>query len=249
MQRVRAVVKDLLHAELVRIEAESDVASLEARNSDMTRLLKEKEREEATLKVETVRVKRLAVEHRQAAFDTMQELDEDMQIMQRAFLERYEDPTMDQLEAEATSTRGRLELVSPGDPRVLAEYEKRAGEIEEAGRLLTSVDSIVEEKGRKIDETRARWEPRVDRLVERISKAFTYNFEQIGCAGSVAVHKDEAYSKWAILIQVRFRYILPPRLFSTERADIQGAERASNSHSSTRSASPAASAPSARSST
>jgi hypothetical protein len=48
----------------------------------------------------------------------------------------------------------------------------------------------------------------VDQLISQINDAFSYNFEQISCAGEVGVHKDEDFEKWAIEIKVKFRYVV-----------------------------------------
>ena len=57
----------------------------------------------------------------------------------------------------------------------------------------------------KIKEIRDVWEPKLDQLISEINDAFSYNFQQINCAGEVGVNKDVDFDKWAIEIKVRFR--------------------------------------------
>jgi chromosome segregation ATPase len=205
MQRVRAAVKDLLRVELLLIEADSELAALEARNRDVIRLLEEKRKEDDALRVERDRLRAIAKKHQDKAREIQASIADDLRLIQDAFWEREPRPTVDELEAETTSARQRIELVSPGDPRILAEYEERARKIEAGVAKLAQLEAEAEERDRRIADIRGKWEPRLDRLVARISSAFAYNFEQIRCAGRVSVHKDDEFDKWAILIHVKFR--------------------------------------------
>jgi chromosome segregation ATPase len=205
MQRVRAAVKDLLRVELLLIEADSELAALEARNRDVIRLLEEKRKEDDALKTERDRLKAIVRKHQEKACEIEASIADDLRLIQHGFWEREPRPTVDELEAETTSTRQRIELVSPGDPRILAEYEERARKIERGAAQLAQLEAEAEERDRSIADIRGKWEPRLDRLVARISSAFAYNFEQIRCAGKVGVHKDDDFDKWAIHIHVRFR--------------------------------------------
>jgi chromosome segregation ATPase len=206
MQRVRTAVKELLRVELVLMEAESDRIQLETRNRDVIRLLEEKRRELAEVKVETKRLFKIYESHHRMYQNIVQELDADAQTIHAELMQRTPKIEMDELEADITSARQRIELVSPGNPRILAEYQKRARDIEQQAAELARTESEEGELGRRIADIRGRWEPRLDRLVARISDAFAFNFEQIRCAGQVSLHKDEDdFEKWAILIHVKFR--------------------------------------------
>jgi chromosome segregation ATPase len=206
MQRVRAAVKDLLRVELLLIEADSELAALEERNRDVIRLLEEKKNENDALRAERERLGDVARKHRVRSEEIKASVPDDVRaIFEDFFYNRVPRPTPDELEAETTSTRQRIELVSPGDPRVLAEYEERAKKIEEHEAQLAKLEADAEARDARIAVLRGRWEPRLDRLVKRISAAFAHNFAQIRCAGEVSVQKEDEFDKWAILIHVRFR--------------------------------------------
>jgi chromosome segregation ATPase len=211
MQRVRTAVKDLIRVELVLVEADSDRRAFENRNRDIIRVLDEKREEVRTLQAEKKRLFALYSRYHSQYQDIINDIDEDTRRIHQEIVERVPKPDLDELDAEITSTRQRIELVSPGNPRVLGEYQRRARKIEEHAAELARAEAEAEELGRRVAEIRGRWEPRLDRLVARISAAFAYNFEQIRCAGQVSVHKDEEdFEKWSILIHVKFRCV--PRL-------------------------------------
>jgi chromosome segregation ATPase len=98
-------------------------------------------------------------------------------------------------------------MVHGGNPQILQEFEKRASDIERAKRKLENIENELVELQQKIDEIRQKWEPELDQLIGQISDAFSENFEKINCAGQVEVYKEEDdFNKWAIQIQVKFRY-------------------------------------------
>jgi structural maintenance of chromosomes protein 5 len=72
----------------------------------------------------------------------------------------------------------------------------------------------IEELGRSITEYRLIWEPRLDKMVNRVSVAFGEAFKSIGCAGEVLLSKSgddekdpptDDFEKWEIHIKVQFR--------------------------------------------
>jgi hypothetical protein len=114
---------------------------------------------------------------------------------------------LDEYEAEIDSTKARLEMVDGGNPQILHEFEKRAGDIEKAKYKLEKIENDLLELQQNINEVRQKWEPELDQLIGQISDAFSDNFAKINCAGQVEVYKeDDDFNKWAIQIQVKFRY-------------------------------------------
>jgi chromosome segregation ATPase len=116
-----------------------------------------------------------------------------------------DDFSIDDLEAEITTLEQRLELVHGGNPRIIEEFHKRAETIRTLTVQTEELTAAIVDLDDKIQTIRARWEPTLDELIGKISSAFGYNFEQIGCAGQVDIHKDEDFSQWAIRIHVKFR--------------------------------------------
>jgi structural maintenance of chromosomes protein 5 len=96
-------------------------------------------------------------------------------------------------------------VVEVNNPQALEEYEKWSRRIEQEQADHKAKEERLLEVTERMTTLRGQWEPRVDELVERINEAFSYNFEQISCAGEVGVHKEEDFAKWAIEIKVRFR--------------------------------------------
>jgi len=108
-----------------------------------------------------------------------------------------------------------LDYVHEGNSGALREFESRKAKIDKLAFRLRESEKKLETYTRTIARIREKWEPVLDKLIQEISTAFSYNFEQIGCAGEVGVHKDDDFDLWSIEIKVKFRYAL---LSSSEQA-------------------------------
>ncbi|KAI9768913.1 MAG: Structural maintenance of chromosomes protein 5 [Geoglossum simile] len=195
---------DLLQAEVILIEANSDLEVLTDRNQSVKDTLETK-RKEADSAVrdheETSKAAKRLIEECQGIIS-----DSGLTPEEHAFLGALpEGQSEEDLETEIESERARLELLHHGNPNVIREYESRKKQLEKLE------DSIGKDAGKLADieyaitEIREKWEPGLDTLVKSISEAFSESFEQIGCAGEVGVHKDEDFDQWSIQIQVKFR--------------------------------------------
>ena len=114
-------------------------------------------------------------------------------------------PTTEDLDNEIAAITARLNLMAEGNPNAIKAYEKREEEIQILESKLETIVQRLEMIHTEIIEIREQWEPELDALIAKISDGFSYNFEQIGCAGQVGVYKDEDFEKWSIQIMVRFR--------------------------------------------
>ena len=93
----------------------------------------------------------------------------------------------------------------------------------------TNIDTIATQ----IKTYRDIWEPRLQSMVNRVSKAFSEAFKSIGCAGEVLLSKkagdrDNApdtdnFEKWSIEIKVKFRETEELQLLTGQRQS--GGER------------------------
>lgn len=190
----------------MHIEATSDVETLIERNSSVKTLLETKRREarELTKTVDDVRTEArrlmkicthlINVEGaEEPAFGTfLRELPTDVRGAQ--------------MEEELSSEKARLELMHEGNGGVIKEYEQRQKRVEALKAKEEDCNHALGELGEKITEIRSRWEPELDSLVARISRSFSYNMQQINCAGEVGIFKDEQdFDDWAIQIRVKFR--------------------------------------------
>lgn len=193
----------LHEAEIMLIEASSDVGILVQRNSSVKELLQNKQRE-----VDEINREKLA-----AAADAQRLLQDCRNLMTTAdeitaafFQTLPEGQSSEELEVEIESERARLELMHEGNGGVIREFEQRQKQIDSLKAKLEEINHSLGEFDEKIKELRDKWEPELDQLVGKISDSFSFNMQQISCAGEVAVFKDEDdFDQWAIQIRVKFR--------------------------------------------
>jgi structural maintenance of chromosomes protein 5 len=188
---------------------------LEERNSDIVRhqeeekeRLKEIEREAKTVK-ETAQRALKACEEITGAVD-----DETNQRLQAI----PDGLTLEALELDIASEESKLDFIQANNPNAIAQFERFQQSVTRLQAKVEEADQRLGKLQSKITKVRGKWEPQLDQLISTISDAFSYNFEQIGCAGEVGVEKTEDFEDWAIKIKVKFRYALPwffsPELYS-----------------------------------
>lgn len=195
---------ELFEAELLTIEAESELSTLKERNAEVTKLLEARKAEIKQLDRD-VRTQKIICEKLMKEF---KEARDNMSEEEDAFLEEWcrQNGSIVELNAEIESINGRIELLHEGNPGILQQYEKRQREIEKLEDRVNNFDAELARLNESISRIRGQWEPELEKLVSEISDAFSYNFAQIGCAGQVNVSKnDEDFSQWAIRIEVKFR--------------------------------------------
>jgi len=196
----------LYEAELWVIEAESDLNTLRERNSDIHRLLDERKAEIDRLKSDMDAQKALSNNILKEVIRLKQDMSEQDEAVLKEWSQR--EASLDDLNAEIEATNGRIELLHAGNPQLLQNYERRQRDIDKLETALNNFDTDLANVTNNISQLRERWEPELDRLVCEINDAFAHNFEQIGCAGQVGIEKcDDDFAKWAIRIEVKFRYV------------------------------------------
>ena len=214
LQKARAVLRHAEHVAVLRaaymsymnvqvraVEAASDFSCLQAKNAHLAEQLQEKQQHLGRI-MEDMQTQKAAGE---AALDAAKELMEDGSSRAERLHEMAKDKTLEDLQNEVSAERAKLELTRVVDSGVLDEYRRRARDIEQLQASMSAHTAGFEDTNEQIAEIRGRWEPRLDELIGRINDAFSYNFEQINCAGEVSVHKDDDFDKWAIDIRVKFR--------------------------------------------
>ena len=197
---IRSAYHELLEAELLLVEAKSDVAHLKDRNSEIVQRLEEEKKSLNVLKVELEEKKRDA----QRLFTEVKELSDEHR---QDSIAEARDRTAEVISQEISAERAKLEVIQANNPQALEEYENWARRIEKEKADHDVQETRLADLTEKITTLRSQGEPRLDELVGQINDAFSYNFEQISCAGEVGVHKDEEFDKWAIEIKVKFRYV------------------------------------------
>ncbi|KAI9841244.1 MAG: Structural maintenance of chromosomes protein 5 [Sclerophora amabilis] len=224
VEKLQLLHSELFQAEIMHLEASSDVEVLRSRNSAVRDMLEAKRREVGEIARESETVSQAAKRHLGECQKVLS--DQSSSDEYRQFISTLpEEQTPEDLETEIAAEKARLELVHEGNPNAIAEYENRQRTIDKLREKLEEMEERLEAMQAGITEIRDKWEPELDGLVRKISDAFAYSFEKIGCAGHVDVYKDEEdFDQWAIQIQVKFRENEPLSLLTSHRQS--GGERA-----------------------
>lgn len=199
---IRTAYHAMLEAQLLLLEARSDVAYLRDKNVEIKQRLDEEQSNIDTFVQEQAVKKTTAAAALRAV--TNIDMDEDTQL---EYANRTETLKEEDVENEIEAEEAKLTLITANNENALREYESWTAKIQKERADHESQEARVQALEEKIARVRGQWEPRLDELVGRINDAFSYNFEQISCAGEVGVHKDEDFEKWAIEIRVKFRYV------------------------------------------
>lgn len=203
VENLRQQHQSLHEAEIMLIEASSDLALLIERNSSVNDMLESKRSELQTIIRETEAVSTEARRLLQVCTKLMETND---QSLHNFFSTMPEGQTIEELELEIESERNKLELLHEGNGGVIREFEERQRKIDALKANLEDIRHGLAELDEKIKEIRGQWEPELDGLVKKISDSFSFNMKQINCASEVGLFKDEEdFDQWAIQIRVKFR--------------------------------------------
>jgi chromosome segregation ATPase len=200
---LNSIHNKIIEAEIRLIEASSELEVLVDQNRSIKETLEQKQREVQDMTRETARLKQEATN----ALDEVKRISAENAGIDEFIHSLPENQTIEELEADIESERAKLELVHEGNPNAIREFEARQRKIDDLKEKVDRVDEKLVQIDEGIAELRGKWEPELDMLVKEISDAFALNFEKIGCAGEVMVHKEgEDFDQWAIQIKVKFRY-------------------------------------------
>lgn len=202
-EKLRAALDDLLEAEFRLLEAASDVETLKERNAGIAQQLDDERRLVQQVEKDASDAKATAARALEVCKAILVEEDADPEYFKTL------DPslTMEALQNDIDTERAKLDYIHDGNSGALKEFEIRQVNMERLAAKIQESERRLEKFSRKIAEVREKWEPELDKLISEISDAFSYNFEQIGCAGEVGVHKDDDFDLWSIEIKVKFRYV------------------------------------------
>lgn len=207
VENIRHCHEELLEAEIQLIEARSDVEALQERNSEIVQMLAQEEELVRAAEAEA----KAAHETATRAIKVCKAIQAECTVEESEHFTAIPDETrVEDLEMEIAAEEAKLDYIHASNPNAIRDFEKRKAEIEKLKDKLTDDQAKLERYGSQITRIRGQWEPELDKLIEEISDAFSYNFEQIGCAGQVGIHKDEDFDQWAIEIKVKFRYARSP---------------------------------------
>ncbi|KAF2116844.1 P-loop containing nucleoside triphosphate hydrolase protein [Lophiotrema nucula] len=199
---LRQAHESLLEADIRLVEANSEVDTVKAEQDGILRAIEAsmanlediKKRNKAAVRDYNARVVNFN--------DEMDKLTEE----ERELIDEYAQiESLNELQTQIEMVEAKLQMMAGGDPNAVRAYEKRKAEIERVQQKLEEIAAALSATAEEIAEIRTQWEPQLDEMVSKISDGFSHNFQRIGCAGQVAVYKDEDFEKWSIQIQVRFR--------------------------------------------
>ncbi|EON68806.1 hypothetical protein W97_08064 [Coniosporium apollinis CBS 100218] len=197
---------ELFEAEVLEIEAASEVETLRERNTEISRLLEVRRAEVKAIEAEASRIHNTAKQALERVKRYNQEQTPEEQVIVSAWYNSLgEKASSEDLAAEIESVNARLELTHDGNPEIIQQFETREKQIKRLEEKLATSTAELEKLDADIAALRAKWEPQLDTLVAQISEAFSDNFAKIGCAGEVGIHKDDDFDQWAIQIRVSFR--------------------------------------------
>ncbi|EXJ77994.1 hypothetical protein A1O3_09153 [Capronia epimyces CBS 606.96] len=244
---VRVKLASLLEADVMLVEAISDVAALRAQNEEITSAITQKSAEEAEAKSVHKREYERATQVLEAvhrvraqAGTLVEEKGEGGLLEVFQFVAGIQQE--EGLDAEIDAERAKLELTEGGSASIIRDFEDRAKVIERLQAKLAETETRQADFKHSIREIRDKWEHRLDEVVARINDAFSDSFARIGCAGQVAVYKASSddpadcaeenggqengldFANWAIHISVKFREHEPLSLLDSHRQS--GGERA-----------------------
>lgn len=245
---VKHKAAQLLEAEVLHIEAQSDLEVLKAQNEDLVRTIERMETESAEAE-KVYRVKYDAIKGILQAVQTVRAEAEALEhdggepgyfaIFSHVVASH---PTEESLDAELDAEKAKLELTEGGSAGIIKEYEERAKAVERLRARLQESQTAQDDYNDGIKEVRGQWERRLEEIVAQIDDAFSDSFARIGCAGHVAVHKASSdhpadcseenggadngldFANWSIHVRVKFREHEPLSLLDSHRQS--GGERA-----------------------
>lgn len=244
---VKMKTASMLEADVVLIEAVSDLQVAKAQNDEIVQSIAQKEAEQAEAQDLARKQQEIARNVRDDAikvFDEGKRLEREGDSSFAELLEHviHQLKTPESLDAEIDSAKANLELTEGGNAGIITEFERRAKEIEILRAKVQDADKEQEEFKHAIEQVRRRWEPQLEQVVAKINEAFSDSFARIGCAGQVAVYKASSvdpvdcteenggeengldFANWAIHISVKFREQEPLSLLDSHRQS--GGERA-----------------------
>lgn len=199
---VREAHQKWLEASVRLIEATSDVQGLQKRASA---IIKQCDVERAKLREATEAAQRHHAEATRLREEVQHLHAEYGDELMRLATEKTPAQVQDDLAAEEE----KLGIISDVPQNTLQKYDQEIAAIHRLEKQLGTRREKIAEVSTDIDELRGKWEPEVDELVDRVTRAFSYNFEKIGCQGEVRLHKDEDFEKWALHVMVSYRWAFP----------------------------------------
>ncbi|XP_077557186.1 structural maintenance of chromosomes 5 [Haemaphysalis longicornis] len=116
--------------------------------------------------------------------------------------------TADEIVQKIHMEEVRLKCMHPVDATVEQEYQQHKRDAGQLEKEVKGSEVQMAETETEIEETRGRWLPQIEHLLQRINQGFGRFFSSLGCAGDVSLYVGERkheYDKYGVNIRVRFR--------------------------------------------
>lgn len=204
--RLQKSQEQLLEAQIWLLEATSDCEALTEENQDITIQLRDAEALLQQLTNNAEDAKRKAKRMMALCQDINDRLDPESEEKKR--LDDLGETCLEaDLDAMINAEKVFIETNSNAvaNPQARADHKKYSDNVTKYENQSADSAEQLETLATQIAEVKQKWEPALDKLIATISAAFSYNFEQIGCAGEVGVHKADDFDEWALEIKVKFR--------------------------------------------
>lgn len=101
--------------------------------------------------------------------------------------------------------RGDLKLLSNSSKSSVKELKQLNSKLDDLNEEIPLQRQQLKEKLHEIKNIREEWEPRLQRIVDEISKKFAAIFPSVGSAGEVQLTRAEKFQDWKLEILVAFR--------------------------------------------
>ncbi|BGP13190.1 Structural maintenance of chromosomes protein 5 [Rhodosporidiobolus nylandii] len=190
---------------LQALQADSDHRAMESMVREKDEELVEKQEELEQVKTIVSALAQEGKQYLQAAEEANAAASEEVKQLVRDRRDENGDEDIDALDTARTEIQSNLDCMANVSPQVLQQYNKRKAEIADyEGKLAVANEALNESKA-VIDETKARWLPRLQRLVNDVSEKFSSSFDTLGLLGEVRLAQHDDYEKWGIEIMVSFR--------------------------------------------
>ncbi|KDN43917.1 P-loop containing nucleoside triphosphate hydrolase protein [Tilletiaria anomala UBC 951] len=172
------------------------------------------------------RVMRLHAESHQALQECPLHITQKLQEMQEGGL-----PSRDEMLTEQAELRANLDGAPQISDDIVRRYEEKKAKIEELERIIEEKENTQAQLTAKVAKYRAKWEPPLRRLINKVNEKFSDAFERFNCGGEVALSQgnatgedaDLAFEEWCVEIRVKFREKEELQLLTGERQS--GGER------------------------
>ncbi|KAI9016538.1 hypothetical protein CLU79DRAFT_763165 [Phycomyces nitens] len=210
------ILKDYISAAMKRNAASIKALQLSAKLDDIKRFAKSQMLDLERAKIEhskavmnTNIMKRDAQRFYREAERAGNELEGELAIEFRVILEKWKTTGLEQSEIEIedaiNAETAKADAIKATNPRAMENYEDRLADITKLTAKVASDKDVLDELAQKIERVKHKWQPRLEKLVFRISKNFSSALQRIGCAGEVGISEHEDFDKWGIEIRVKFR--------------------------------------------